>query len=163
MYRFALGRAATPTAISTSPQTHVNNDHGLSPDGSMLAVSDQSLDGKSRIYVLPSSGGSPRLVIPDGPSYWHGWSPDGKTLAFTAQRGGEFDIYTVPLAGGKETRLTMATGLDDGPEYSPDGKSIYFNSERSGRMQIWRMAADGSGQTQFIDEPGKRLVSARLA
>jgi TolB protein len=154
MHSFALGREASPVSISTSPQNHVNNDHGLSRDGSMLAISDQSFDGKSRIYIRPSSGGTPRQITPDGPSYWHGWSPDGKTLAFTAQRDGKFDIYTVPLAGGKETRLTTAKGLDDGPEYSPDGSTIYFNSERSGRMQIWSMAADGSNQTQVIDEPG---------
>ena len=154
MYRFTLGGATAPAPIPTSPQTHVNNDHGLSPDGSMLAVSDQSLDGKSRIYVLPASGGVPRQITPDGPSYWHGWSPDGKTLAFTGQRGGEFDIYTVPLPGGKELRLTTAKGLDDGPEYSPDGKRLYFNSERTGRMQIWSMATDGSDQKQVIDEAG---------
>lgn len=154
MYRFTLGGTAAPTLIPTSPQIHVNNDHGLSPDGSMLAVGDQGLDGKSRIYVLPTSGGVPRQITPDAPSYWHGWSPDGKTLAFTGQRGGDFDIYTVPLNGGKEARLTIAKGLDDGPEYSPDGKSIYFNSERTGRMQIWSMATDGSDQKQVIDESG---------
>jgi len=38
---------------STGPETHCNNDHGLSPDGSLLAISDQSAaDGRSRIYVL---------------------------------------------------------------------------------------------------------------
>ncbi len=153
MHRFTLGGTAAPTLISTSPQTHVNNDHGLSPDGSMMAVSDQTLDGKSRVYVLPASGGTPRQVTPEGPSYWHGWSPDGKTLAFTGQRNGEFDIFTVPFAGSKETQLTTAKGLDDGPEYAPDGTKIYFNSERSGRMQIWSMGVDGSGQTQVIDEP----------
>lgn len=154
MYRFTLGGAAAPALIPTSPQTHVNNDHGLSPDGSMMAVSDQSLDGKSRIYVLPASGGMPRQITPEGPSYWHGWSPDGKTLAFTGLRDGEFDIYTVPFAGGNESRLTTAKGLDDGPDYSPDGKRIYFNSERTGRMQIWSMAADGSDQKQVLDEAG---------
>lgn len=154
MHRFTLGGTASPVLIDTSPQIHVNNDHGLSPDGSLIAISDQTLDGKSRIYVLPSTGGTPRQVTPDGPSYWHGWSPDGKTLAFTGQRDGEFDIYTIPVNGGKETRLTTAKGLDDGPEYSPDGARIYFNSERSGSMQIWSMNADGKDQTQFITEPG---------
>jgi Tol biopolymer transport system component len=100
------------------------------------------------IYVLPATGGEPRLVTPLGPSYWHGWSPDGRTLTYCAQRNGEFDIYTIPVEGGAETRLTTAAGLDDGPDYSPDGKFIYFNSERSGVMRIWRMAPDGTGQEQ---------------
>ena len=104
--------------------------------------------GKSLIYTLPITGGTPKLVTPTGPSYWHGWSPDGKTLAYCAERDGEFDIYTIPADGGEETRLTTAKGLDDGPEYSPDGQYIYFNSDRTGTMQIWRMRADGSEQEQ---------------
>jgi Tol biopolymer transport system component len=94
------------------------------------------------------SGGAPRRVTQNSPSYWHGWSPDGKTLAFTGKRNGDFDIYTIPASGGDETRLTNAPGLDDGPEYSPDGRYIYFNSERTGHMQIWRMRPDGSAQEQ---------------
>lgn len=138
-----------PRLLDTGLADQVNNDHGLSPDGSLLAISDQSQDGQSRIYVLPAEGGTPRLVTPRAPSYWHGWSPDGATLAFVGQRDGEFDIYTVPVEGGDETRLTNAPGLDDGPDYSPDGEYIYFNSVRTGTMQIWRMRADGSDQEQI--------------
>ncbi len=142
----------TAEALDTGGQIHCNNDHGLSPDGTQLAISDQTQGGKSRIYILPVSGGAPRLVTPLAPSYWHGWSPDGNTLAYCAERNGEFDVYTMPVAGGAETRLTTAPGLDDGPEYSPDGKYIYFNSERSGRMQIWRMKPDGYGQEQITSD-----------
>jgi hypothetical protein len=155
--RLPLG-GAEPAVIPTGAQIHCNNDHGLSPDGQWLAISDSSgEDKKSRVYVVPLAGGTPRQVTKNGPSYWHGWSPDGKTLAFTGERGGNFDIYTIPAdsgsaAGPEETRLTTAAGLDDGPEYSPDGASIYFNSERSGQMQIWRMKADGSGQEQVISD-----------
>jgi TolB protein len=138
-----------PTLISTDPQVHCNNDHGISPDGQLLALSDSTAgEHQSRVYIVPITGGSPRLITPNAPSYWHGWSPDGKILAFTGQRGGNFDIYAVPAGGGAETRLTTAPGLDDGPEYSPDGASIYFNSDRTGHMQIWRMKPDGSAQEQ---------------
>ncbi len=140
-----------PEPIDTGFATRCNNDHGVSPDGTRLAISDNS-QGKrqSLIYTLPIGGGTPKLVTPMGPSYWHGWSPDGRTLAYCAERGGEFDIYIIPAEGGPETRLTTAKGLDDGPEYSPDGRQIYFNSDRAGRMQIWRMRADGSGQEAVV-------------
>ncbi len=141
-----------PQLLDTGSQVHCNNDHGISPDGKRLAISDQTQDGKSRIYVLPISGGKPRLITPLAPSYWHGWSPDGKTLAYCAERNGNFDIYTIPVEGGEETRLTTAPGLDDGPDYSPDGKYIYFNSERTGLMQIWRMKPDGSDQEQITSD-----------
>jgi len=143
-----------PETIDTGVAIQCNNDHGISPDGTQLAISDQSQDEhRSLVYVLPIGGGTPKRLTKLSPSYWHGWSPDGKTLAFVGQRNDDFDIYTIPVAGGEETRLTTAKGLDDGPEYSPDGKYIYFNSERSGLMQIWRMRPDGSEQEQvFSDE-----------
>ena len=141
-----------PQPLETSFAVRCNNDHGLSPDGTLLAISDQSKDGKSLIYVLPSNGGTPKQITSTGPSYWHGWSPDGKTLAYCAERNGEFDVYSIPAAGGEERRLTTAPGLDDGPDYSSDGQYIYFNSERTGRMQIWRMKPDGSDQQQVTSD-----------
>jgi TolB protein len=140
----------TPSTIDTGPANRCNNDHGISPDGQSLAISDSSQTGnQSSIYIVSIAGGTPRRVTQNSPSYWHGWSPDGKTLAYCAQRNGEFDIYTISAVGGQETRLTTAKGLDDGPDYSPDGHYIYFNSERTGHMQVWRMHADGSAQEQM--------------
>jgi TolB protein len=140
-----------PTLLDTGAANHCNNDHGFSPDGKLLAISDQH-EGKSLIYVLPAAGGTPRRVTELGPSYWHGWSPDGKTLAYCGERNGNYDIYTIPVEGGRETRLTSAKGLDDGPDYSPDGRYIYFNSERAGAMKIWRMDNDGGNQIQLTND-----------
>ncbi|MEO5958302.1 MAG: hypothetical protein ABIR80_04245 [Opitutaceae bacterium] len=147
-----LGGAAVPEQIDTGFAIRCNNDHGLSPDGRVLVISDQTKDGASRIYLLPATGGVPREITPLAPSYWHGWSPDGRTLAYCAKRDGKFGIFTIPTAGGAEMRLTITDGLDDGPDYSPDGKWIYFNSDRSGRMQIWRMHPNGSVMEQVTDD-----------
>jgi TolB protein len=145
----------TPEIIDTGFAVRCNNDHGISPDGTQLVVSDQSQNPQhqSQVYILPITGGTPRLITPNSPSYWHGWSPDGKTLAFVGQRNGEFDIYAISTNGGEEKQLTTAKGLDDGPEYTPDGQFIYFNSERTGHMQIWKMHADGTEQTQVTFGP----------
>src|SRR6202140_1434334 len=121
-----------PQTIDTGFAVRCNNDHGISPDGKTLAISDQSQgDHQSLIYLLPITGGTPRRITQKSPSYWHGWSPDGKTLAYPRQRTGEFDIYTISTEGGEEKQLTTAIGLDDGPEYTPDGKYIYFKIGRA--------------------------------
>ncbi len=142
----------TPELIPTGFANKINNDHGISPDGTEMVISDQTETGSSMIYSLPIEGGVPRKITPLAPSYWHGWSPDGKTLAYCAERNGNYDIYTIPFGGGEEVRLTDTEGLDDGPDYSPDGKYIYFNSTRSGTMQIWRMKPDGSEQEQITTD-----------
>lgn len=149
-------RLREPQAVDLGILTRLNNDHGITRDGRMWAISDQSqtVNGTrpSRIYTVPAGGGAATLVTAQGPSYFHGWSPDGRTLAYCAERNGNFDVYTIGVDGGVETRLTTAAGKDDGPEYSPDGQYIYFNSERTGSMQIWRMKADGSQQEQITNE-----------
>lgn len=144
------------TEIPTDFVDNCNNDHVLSPDGKSIAVSHSNKDEgfMSKVYIVPLTGGVPKLITPLGPSFLHGWSPDGKTLAYCAVRDGEFDVYTIPVEGGEETRLTDAPDLNDGPEYSPDGKHIWFNSVRSGLMQAWRMKADGSEQTQMTFDEG---------
>ena len=138
--------------IESGFASRINNDHGISPDGKLLAISDSTQESKSVIYTLPFGGGAPRRVTKNAPSYWHGWSPDGKTLAFCGQREGKFDIYTIPIDGGEEKRLTNGEGHNDGSEYSPDGKFIYFNSSRTGTMQIWRMLTDGSNLEQMTSD-----------
>lgn len=143
--------------LPTGNLKNCNNDHGISFDGKLLAISNNdkiegATSGTSRIYTMPISGGKPKLVTPDYPSYWHGWSPDGKTLVYTAKRNDNFDIFSISSDGGEEKRLTDSPGLDDGPEYSPNGQFIYYNSMQSGKMEIWRMKADGSIPQQLTDD-----------
>ena len=153
LYRFDLA-TRQPEVINTGFATRNNNDHVLSFDGRMLAISHHAAEdsGASIVYTVPATGGTPRRITAKGPSYLHGWSPDGRWLVFTGQRNSEFDVYKIPSTGGEEIRLTSAPGLDDGPEFSPDGQYIYFNSSRTGRMQIWRMRPDGSEQQQITND-----------
>ena len=136
--------------IDTGYANRCNNDHLVSPDGKLLAISHRSLPGgRPTIFVLDAEGGAPTQVTPSQPSYLHGWNPNGKALTYCADRNGEMDIYTINLDGTNEIRLTTSEGLNDGPEYSPDGEYIWFNSMRTGLMQIWKMKIDGSEQTQM--------------
>jgi Tol biopolymer transport system component len=152
LYRLELDDPAELIEIDTGFAVACNNDHGISPDGTALVISDRTETGKSCIYTLPIGGGAPRRVTANIPSYWHGWSPDGTTLAYCAERGGDWDIHTIPVGGGDETRLTDGRGASDGPDYSPDGQWIWFNSSRSGTMQIWRIRPDGSDLQQMTDD-----------
>lgn len=153
IYRLPLDSHSGAELIHTDFATRCNNDHVLSPDGSLLAISHHVEENNlSKIFIVPVEGGTPKLVTQNGPSYLHGWSPDGNTLTYCAERNGEFDIYTIDTSGQNETRLTNAPGLDDGPEYSPDQRYIYFNSDRTDTMRIWRMKPDGSEQIQLTGD-----------
>ncbi|MEO5961145.1 MAG: biopolymer transporter TolR [Opitutaceae bacterium] len=158
--RFDLA-ARTMQPLDTGDVIRNNNDHVLSFDGKMLGLSSSGPGNfRSRVWILPSTGGQPKLVTPLAPSYLHGWSPDGKWVTYTGGRKeasnptgpDKLDIYKVAIDGGDEVRLTNVKGMADGSEYSPDGKWIYYNSTESGLMQLWRMKPDGTGQEQLTKD-----------
>jgi TolB protein len=145
----------TPELLSTGTIKGNNNDHAISFNGKMLAISSRREglpDGGSTVYTLPLSGGEPRLITENTPSYLHGWNPNNNEVVIVAKRNNSkiYNLYKVALATKKETQLTFnVRGHVDGPEYSPDGKYIYYNANVSGTMQIWRMRPDGSEKTQL--------------
>jgi Tol biopolymer transport system component len=106
LYRVPL-EAPELIPVDTGFATRCNNDHGISPDGATVVISNHRERG-SEIFLLPAGGGEPKLISPDAPSWWHGWSPDGQRLAYVAARRSRIiDVYTISVAGGRETRLTI--------------------------------------------------------
>lgn len=142
LYRLALDRREM-VQIDTGGLDQLNNDHGISPDGRRLAISDRSRGGASEIYTLPMGGGTPEPLGAARPAYWHGWSPDGATLAYVGKRAGVFEVCTMPATGGEETVLTRGFDHCDGPDYTPDGRWIWFNGETDGSVDLWRIPARG--------------------
>lgn len=154
LYRLPPRPGASPAPLDLDPTLRCNNDHDLSPDGRLLALSASSpASPQSQVYVADADGSSPRLVVAPALSYFHGWSPDGRWLSFVGKRDGQqFDIYRVATAGGAEERLTTDTAHDDGSDYSRDGRWIFFNSDRGGDGNIWRMPSDGAGAGDRLAE-----------
>ena len=159
LYRLPLANPVLEE-IDTGFADKLNNDHGISPDGTLLAISDASRTSESCIYTVPIDGGTPTRVTDKVPSYWHGWSPDSGMLAYVARRaetGGTFQVFTCPVTGGKETRVTTDFDHCDGPDYTPDGTWIWFNGERKAQdgeasVQLWRVRPDGGDLQQMTGD-----------
>ncbi|WP_339814674.1 hypothetical protein [uncultured Imperialibacter sp.] len=154
IYTMAIA-GGEPKKLNTGDLKRNNNDHGISFDGKLLAVSshrDGLPGGGSTVYVLPLEGGTPELITEGTPSYFHGWAPNNKELVYVAQRNGGniYNVYKANIKTKVETQLTTFTsGHVDGCEYSPDGKYVYYNGSQSGTMQLWRMKPDGTGNEQL--------------
>jgi TolB protein len=153
VYTIAV-EGGTPEKLNTGTADRINNDHGISFNGKMLAISHSTPGpgGGSTVYVLPLAGGTPKQVTEQTPSYWHGWAPNGKDVVLVGMRNGSkiYNLYKVDINTLAETALTAnTTGHVDGPEYSPDGRYIYYNANPTGTMQIWRMKPDGTAKEQL--------------
>jgi Tol biopolymer transport system component len=142
--------------VNTGSVKNCNNDHGISFDGKLLAISSSKPGdprGGSAVFYVPLVGGEPKLITEKTPSYFHGWATDNKQLVYVAMRDGKqvYNIYRNSIQGNSETALTnIEAGQHvDGCEYSPDGKYIYYNGNHTGTMQLWRMKPDGTGREQL--------------
>ncbi|HLX90031.1 MAG TPA: hypothetical protein VKR32_00020, partial [Puia sp.] len=65
-----------PQKLNTGSVAGNNNDHAISFDGKMLAISSHRQgkpEGGSTVYIVPLAGGEPKLLTENTPSYLHGW------------------------------------------------------------------------------------------
>ncbi len=139
--------------IPTGFAVRNNNDHGPSPDGKWLAISDSTLTGASCIYVVPIGGGEPRRVTRDCPSWFHGWSPDGTRVVYPGARdGGPILIHACALDGSDERCLSPGFDHADGGEFTPDGAWIWFNGQRDGAVDLWRVRPNGADLQRMTDD-----------
>ena len=116
-------------------------DPQISPDGSQIAyvlvtVADKHDNYNTALWIVPSSGGTPRQLTAGNRDSAPRWSPDGGTLAFL--RGGEKEgkpapaqIYLLSMRGGEPRPLTDLPKGAGNPVWSPDGKTIAFTSRDS--------------------------------
>lgn len=120
-----------------------------SPDGTQIAFIGGNDFSSRAVWVMQSTGGSPRQVTPGdgfeefnagGDSGCVSWSPDGRLLTFSASADASEsdDIYTIRPDGSGLVRVTQ-TGADC-PSWSPDGRSIAY----SYGLDVHLMASDAS-------------------
>lgn len=126
----------------------------LSPDGERLAVTGGGPEG-SGLYVVPATGGPPRLRTRSGGSPV--WAPGGEALALTR---GE-SLVVVPLEGEERVVAEMA-GMRD-PSFSPDGRTLAFYATASGPQDIWLVSADGSGDPRRLTRDAAETDDPRFA
>ncbi len=122
LYVQMLGREA-PTRLTWTGADE--SDPTFSSDGSAIAYySAQSGGG---IYLLPSLGGTPQLLVPGGHN--PRFSPTGNLLAYwTGLRNspleGQSKSWVMPIAGGKARQIRSDFPVTNRPVWSPDGNLI---------------------------------------
>jgi Tol biopolymer transport system component len=104
--------------------------------------------GKSRIYLIPASGGDAHPLTDDRlERIVPGWSSDGKWVIYTVQEGGKRETWKMPADGGPELRVSASEMFD--PVASQDGRWLYYTRPRARARGLWRRPAEG-GPEQLV-------------
>jgi dipeptidyl aminopeptidase/acylaminoacyl peptidase len=128
----------------------------LSPDNSQvyfIADANQDLDvyyGAS-LFVVPATGGKPRLVAPD---FKHtidqaAWSPDGTAILVVANMGVHSEIFRIDVATGSTMALTEGRHSVVSWHLVPAAGRMVFQLDEPARLgDAWTMDIGGGAPTR---------------
>lgn len=110
--------------------------HGVSPDGTLLALIGGGADASGRwvtnVYTMPSSGGPLTMLTDDA------WADDGVdvgagALWFNSERGsGRAQLFRMAFDGSRLVRVVESPTVDWFPHVSPDGARLVYLSYAEG-------------------------------
>lgn len=143
-----------------------------SPNGKSIAFVT-----KRRLRIVRASGGRPRTLYDDSPSFVQGdvfWSRDGRRVIFgSILTRNDHEIFVVGAQGGRGRPLTRNAVNDRLPVWSPDRRTIAFvrGGIRVGKEgRIWLMTSVGTRQRALVrgshpawSPDGTRIAFSRAA
>ena len=105
-----------------------------SPRGDQIAIHD----GAHHLWLVPTSGGNPKIVAYNRDHYMHEtdehdatFSPDGRWLAYSLSRSTRLRaLHLYEIATNKDTEISSPMNSDYRPAFSSDGELLFFVSDR---------------------------------
>lgn len=131
----AQGAEKAPFTVEALLEVQRISDPQLSPDGTMVAFTVQTVDLKENtrpqhIFTVPLSGGEPRRITWAGKSNSRPrWSPDSRLIAFISDRSGTKQVWVMSADGSNPRQVTQVPAGADGVLFSPDGQHLLFTTE----------------------------------
>jgi len=121
------------------------------PDGKSVLYCPNNATGHG-IWLVPASGGDPRLVHGAGAKVQDIILSQSGELAAYTEENPRIDLWRAPLRDSGTPRPLIVSGrLHDSPRFSPDGKRLACYSNRAGRFQVWIADASGGGAHPLTD------------
>jgi eukaryotic-like serine/threonine-protein kinase len=144
-----FGRAPTRTSsVSSSILPPENNSfllgfglggYALSPDGTRLVFSAQSVDGKHNLWLRPLNSFTAQEVRGTENGYFPFWSPDSQWIGFFA----DGKLKKIPASGGA-IQVICDAPLGWGATWNAQGVIVFAPSPQS---PLFRVSAGGGSPT----------------
>jgi Tol biopolymer transport system component len=128
-----------------------------SPDGKVIAFDGGTQTGHLSIFLIPSSGGTPKPLTDDSAEDTKAsWSHDGRWVYFSSNRTGRYQVWKIAVNGGTPVQVTRQGG--HAPFESEDGKFVYYAKERMSPA-IWRVPVGGGEEQSVLENPRPKTWS----
>lgn len=129
-------------------------DPAWSPDGSRLAYTAPTGNGRE-IWVMNTDGSNQvRLTTNSADDRHPAWSPDGSQIAWASVvTNSDWEIWVMNADGSNKHAITNNAYDDNYPAWSPNGNLIAF-SYRDGccsDYDIYTMQSNGNQRTRLLD------------
>ena len=129
-----------------------------SPDGSQIVFMAQPLGGQAKSYIVSSSGGSPRLLLPEDtePQDDPNWSPDGRKIAFSNsphEGSGRPGVIRILDVASRQISTLPGSGYSS-PRWSPDGRFIEAEADDGLTIKVFDLV----NQNSWVLQIGKAAI-----
>jgi serine/threonine protein kinase len=101
-------------------------DPQLSPDGRLLAVSEDGRNGRTFIRIIDLQRGISTQITDGGQEMYPTWSTDGMRVAYQAGTASGLALAEIPADGSGEPRVLLEGGAILPSQYSPDGRQLVY-------------------------------------
>lgn len=135
--------------VAQFPASFSYREPRWSPDDNSIAYIHSLENWADDIYIVSSSGGSPRQLTNDS-TLMSGvaWLPDGSGLIYSSARGSTLlylptlHLWQIPASGGEPRQLTFGEAGDENPDVDHAGHIVV--SRKHMQFDIWKFPVDGS-------------------
>ncbi len=148
---YVVSLAGGPATNITTWTTDRARDATWSADGSRIAFTASSDNGRSEIFTVAADGTNSMNVSADPGANDNSptWLPDG-TLAFSSDRdGASFKIYRTLSAQPITSNTAVLIDGDIQPLASPDGAKIAFTRRIGVRLKLGIVDSDGRNPVEL--------------
>jgi eukaryotic-like serine/threonine-protein kinase len=136
-----------------------------SPDGALLALTEQHSTTGRDVWLLRRDG--ERIPFAVGPADESAprFSPDGRRIAYVSNESGQSEVY-VREVGSEGIGRKISTDNGSEPVWRRDGSAVYFRSygkllAASPAGGATRVVFDGAAEPGTFDAPGYDVMSGK--
>jgi dipeptidyl aminopeptidase/acylaminoacyl peptidase len=139
------------------------SDLHWSPDGRHIAFVADPLQSRrderdnKDIFIVPASGGPPRLLTPGTPRFRDvspSWSPDSRQIVYVSEETGFSNLYIVDVENGEQRALTAGKADALTPRWSPDGARVAYVRNENFLFHVFTIDVETGRTNRISDRDG---------